>query len=160
MSLECDSCHQIKTCKQCSGCKSVVYCGRECQLKDWTDHKQLCKLVQQANQSKTFVKHIIQEATGDKVYPKSGQTVVVHYTGKLVNGKKFDSSVDRKEPFEFSIDVGQVIQGWDKGVMTMAKGEKALLICSPDYAYGSSGAGRMIPPNSTLIFEVELLDLQ
>lgn len=93
--------------------------------------------------------------------PKAGQTVVVHYTGWLTDGKKFDSSVDRGEPFEFQIGVGQVIQGWDQGVMTMKIGGKRKLTIPPELAYGSRDVGDgLIPPNSTLIFEVELLDLK
>ena len=93
--------------------------------------------------------------------PKKGQTVVVHYTGWLTKGKKFDSSVDRGEPFEFQIGVGQVIQGWDEGVMTMRIGGKRKLTIPPEMAYGSRDVGDgLIPPNSTLVFEVELLDLK
>ncbi len=97
--------------------------------------------------------------TGDS--PSIGQTVIVHYTGWLTNGKKFDSSVDRGEPFEFQIGVGQVIQGWDDGVLTMKIGGKRKLTIPPELAYGNSDVGNgLIPPNSTLIFEVELLDLK
>ncbi|KXH77179.1 MAG: peptidylprolyl isomerase [Candidatus Thorarchaeota archaeon SMTZ-45] len=92
--------------------------------------------------------------------PKQGQTVVVHYTGWLTNGKKFDSSVDRGQPFEFRIGVGQVIQGWDQGVLTMKVGGKRRLTIPPNLAYGNRDVGNgLIPANSTLIFEVELLDL-
>ena len=97
--------------------------------------------------------------TGDS--PKQGQTVVVHYTGWLTNGTKFDSSVDRGEPFEFQIGVGQVIKGWDEGVITMKIGGKRKLTIPPDLAYGEREVGGgLIPANSTLIFEVELLDLK
>jgi len=97
--------------------------------------------------------------TGDS--PTVGQTVVVHYTGWLTNGKKFDSSVDRGEPLEFQIGVGQVIQGWDDGVLTMRIGGKRKLTIPPELAYGNRDIGNgLIPPNSTLIFEVELLDLK
>ncbi|XP_008284985.1 12 kDa FK506-binding protein-like [Stegastes partitus] len=91
-------------------------------------------------------------------YPGKGQTVTVHYVGTLTNGKKFDSSRDRGDPFEFKLGKGQVIRGWDEGVAQMSLGEVAKLTCSPDYAYGSKGYPPIIPANSTLIFEVELLN--
>merc|ERR1719498_1004663 len=81
----------------------------------------------------------------------------MHYTGTLKDGSKFDSSVDRGRPFEFTIGVGQVIRGWDTGVMEMSVGEKAKLEITPDFGYGAQGAGGVIPPNAHLIFEVELL---
>lgn len=93
-------------------------------------------------------------------YPKKDQTVVVHYVGKLTNGNKFDSSRDRGSPFKFKLGKGDVIRGWDEGVAKMSVGEKATLTCTPDYAYGSKGYPGVIPPNSTLIFEVELLNIQ
>ena len=83
----------------------------------------------------------------------------MHYTGTLTDGTKFDSSRDRNEPFEFTIGEGQVIQGWDQGVMKMSLGEKAILFIGPDYGYGSSGNGP-IPPNANLKFEVELLRIE
>ncbi|XP_022051004.1 peptidyl-prolyl cis-trans isomerase FKBP1A-like [Acanthochromis polyacanthus] len=90
-------------------------------------------------------------------YPKKGQTVTVHYVGTLTNGKKFDSSRDRGDPFEFKLGEGQVIRGWDEGVARMSRGELAKLTCSPDYAYGARGYPPIIPANATLVFEVELL---
>ena len=101
----------------------------------------------------------LDEAVGTGLSPKTGQTVKVHYTGWLQNGTKFDSSVDRGTPFEFPIGVGQVIKGWDEGVITMKIGGKRKLIIPPQLGYGSRGAGS-IPPDSTLIFDVELLGLQ
>ena len=88
----------------------------------------------------------------------AGSRVKVHYTGKLTNGKVFDSSVPRGYPLEFVVGAGQVIRGWDEGITQLQKGQKAILTCPPDYAYGSSGAAGVIPPNATLIFEVELID--
>ncbi len=85
--------------------------------------------------------------------------ITVHYTGWLTNGKKFDSSIDRDEPFEFTLGVGQVISGWDKGIDNMSVGSKIKLTIPPNLAYGDAGAGDIIPPNSTLIFEVELLEV-
>ncbi|MBN2230469.1 MAG: FKBP-type peptidyl-prolyl cis-trans isomerase [Candidatus Thorarchaeota archaeon] len=93
--------------------------------------------------------------------PQRGQKVVVHYTGWLTDGKKFDSSVDRGEPFEFTIGVGQVIRGWDEGVMSMRIGGKRRLTIPPEMAYGTRDVGNgLIPPNSTLVFEVELLNVE
>ena len=91
--------------------------------------------------------------------PKRGETVTVHYTGWLTDGTKFDSSVDRNEPFAFVLGTGQVIQGWDQGVATMRVGDKARLTIPPDLAYGQQGYPGAIPPNATLIFEVELISI-
>mmetsp|Transcript_2379 Transcript_2379/g.15969 ORF Transcript_2379/g.15969 Transcript_2379/m.15969 type:complete len:109 (+) Transcript_2379:2351-2677(+) len=92
--------------------------------------------------------------------PKVGQTVTVHYTGTLANGQKFDSSRDRGEKFRFRIGVGQVIRGWDEGVMQMSVGERATLTCTPDYGYGARGFPPVIPSNSTLVFDVELFAVE
>ena len=96
--------------------------------------------------------------------PKQGQTCVMHYTGWLYEngqkGKKFDSSVDRGQPFQFRIGTGMVIKGWDEGVATMKVGGKRTLILPPEMGYGARGAGGVIPPNATLLFDVELLGLK
>lgn len=96
---------------------------------------------------------------GKGASPTVGKMVKVHYTGTLENGKKFDSSVDRKEPFSFVIGVGQVIPGWDEGVLTMKVGGKRKLTIPAKLGYGARGAGGAIPPNATLLFDVELLDV-
>jgi FKBP-type peptidyl-prolyl cis-trans isomerase len=104
---------------------------------------------------------IIDSKEGTGASPKSGQTCVMHYTGWLYEngqkGKKFDSSVDRNEPFEFPIGQRRVIAGWDEGVASMKVGGKRTLIIPPELGYGARGAGGAIPPNATLMFDVELL---
>ena len=98
---------------------------------------------------------------GKGASPKTGQTCVMHYTGWLTNGKKFDSSVDRGKPFEFKLGVGQVIKGWDQGVATMKVGGKVKLTIPPELGYGSKNVGNgLIPANSILVFEVELLGVK
>ena len=101
----------------------------------------------------------VDEVVGTGESPSPGKNVTVHYTGRLEDGTKFDSSVDRGQPYEFTIGVGQVIKGWDEGVMTMKVGGKRKLIVPPDLGYGSDSSDP-IPPNSTLIFEVELLGVR
>jgi peptidylprolyl isomerase len=107
---------------------------------------------------------IIDTKPGAGASPRQGQTAVVHYTGWLyengTKGKKFDSSVDRGQPFEFPLGQGRVIKGWDEGVATMKIGGKRTLIVPPALGYGARGAGGAIPPNATLMFDVELLGVK
>mmetsp|Transcript_115257 Transcript_115257/g.312873 ORF Transcript_115257/g.312873 Transcript_115257/m.312873 type:complete len:134 (+) Transcript_115257:115-516(+) len=103
------------------------------------------------------VRTVLQEGDG-KTFPKKGDELTMHYTGTLKEGgAKFDSSVDKGRPFVFKIGIGAVIKGWDEGVMEMSLGEKATLDICSEYAYGSRGAGGVIPPNAALVFEVEVL---
>jgi peptidylprolyl isomerase len=107
---------------------------------------------------------IVDTKVGTGAMPRTGQMCVMHYTGWLYSngakGAKFDSSLDRGQPFEFPIGTGRVIKGWDEGVASMKVGGKRTLIIPPDLGYGARGAGGVIPPNATLIFEVELLDVK
>ncbi len=121
--------------------------------------KEIEKLFPDATTTSSGLKYIILEkGNGEK--PKKGNTVSVHYTGYLLNGTKFDSSIDRNQPFTFPLGMGRVIRGWDEGVALLNIGDKAKFIVPPELAYGSRGAGGVIPPDATLIFEVELLGVE
>ena len=102
---------------------------------------------------------VFKEGTGEQV-TKPGDTISVHYTGVLTNGQKFDSSVDRGEPFVFTVGVGQVIPGWDQSLIDMKVGERRRIFIPSALAYAETGAGNVIPPNAGLIFEVELMEIQ
>ncbi|OFZ52866.1 MAG: peptidylprolyl isomerase [Candidatus Brennerbacteria bacterium RIFOXYC1_FULL_41_11] len=97
---------------------------------------------------------------GDGLEAQNGKIVTVNYVGKLLDGKKFDSSYDRNQPFSFTLGAGQVIQGWEQGILSMKIGGERKLTIPPEMAYGESGVPNVIPPNATLIFEVELLDVK
>lgn len=104
--------------------------------------------------------YYVQTQPGTGVQAEAGKTVSVHYTGKLIDGTKFDSSVDRGSPFDFGLGQGQVIKGWDEGIALMKVGEKGVLLIPSALGYGARGAGGAIPPNSILVFDVELLDVK
>ena len=104
--------------------------------------------------------YYVEVKKGTGVQATAGKTVSVHYTGTLINGTKFDSSVDRKKPFEFVLGQGQVIPGWDEGIAMMKKGGKAKLIIPSKLAYGENGSAPVIPPSAPLVFDVELLDVK
>jgi FKBP-type peptidyl-prolyl cis-trans isomerase len=116
-----------------------------------------CKSVILESNRNGYAKKILQEGDNQH-FPKRGKKVLVHYTGMLMNGKQFDSSRAKGRPFSFVIGKKNVIQGWDEGVMTMSVGERALFVISPQWAYGESGIPSVIPPNATLVFDVELLE--
>lgn len=103
-----------------------------------------------------YVDHVL----GTGPTPEAGQTIVVHYTGRLTDDTKFDSSLDRGQPFAFQVGVGKVIKGWDEGLLTMRVGGNRTLTIPPHLGYGQRGAGNVIPPNATLVFDVELLEIR
>ena len=116
-------------------------------------------LPEETNQMGESLKiEVLKEGTG--LGAKNGDTVVVHYTGTLIDGKKFDSSLDRGEPYSFPLGAGEVIAGWEQGILGMKVGEKRKLFIPSDLAYGERGADGIIPPNAPLIFEVELLEIK
>ena len=113
-----------------------------------------------ATASATDQLQVTDEKVGTGAEAVAGKTVTVNYVGTLTNGTKFDSSYDRNQPFSFQLGGGQVIKGWDQGVAGMKVGGKRKLVIPPDLGYGAQGAGSSIPPNATLVFEVELLDVK
>jgi len=121
--------------------------------------KKIASLVEGFEKSATGLYSKITKA-GTGAQPKKGQTIHAHYEGRLVNGTVFDSSYARGEPLEFAVGIGQVIKGWDEGLLAMKTGEKRTLVISPDLGYGARGAGGVIPPNAWLVFDVELVALK
>jgi len=113
-----------------------------------------------AQKTASGLMYVVDKKPSTKEKPVKGMNVTAHYTGKLMSGMKFDSSVDRGEPFSFPVGLGRVIKGWDEAFLSMGRGEKRTLIIPPSLGYGARGAGRVIPPNSWLIFEVELIDFK
>ena len=111
-------------------------------------------------ETESGLKYIITQENPDGIQPQSGQKVSVHYAGRLSDGTLFDSSYKRGQPLQFPVGVGQVIPGWDEGIQLLKTGEKATLVIPADLAYGARGAGGVIPPNATLVFDVELIDVQ
>lgn len=145
----------------CGCSQPPVKTAQDAKVAEKTDKKETEKLVSLPSGLKF---EILKSALDDAKKPANGKTVTVHYTGWLEEngkeGRKFDSSVDRNQAFSFRVGVGQVIKGWDEGVLDMKVGEKRRLVIPPQLAYGESGAGNVIPGNSTLIFDVELLEVE
>merc|ERR1719281_1854739 len=119
----------------------------------------LSRRVLNPRQCRTAVTKTTIKPGDGKTFPQRGSRLTMHYTGWLKSGKKFDSSVDRNQPFQFQIGVGQVIRGWDEGIVGMCVGEKRKLIVPPELGYGDQGAGEVIPGGATLHFDVELLNI-
>lgn len=111
-----------------------------------------------AETTESGLKYIVTEPGQDSDKPAKGQAITAHYTGYLLDGSKFDSSVDRNQPFVFAVGMGMVIKGWDEALASMTKGEKRTLIIPHELGYGANGYPPVIPPSATLIFEVELID--
>ena len=149
----CPACNSTSATQRCSACHSVLYCGANCQKKHWSAHKETCKKIREAEKA-GFIKTITQASTTPDKKPNKGATVRMKYRGYLPSGKVFDSN---DEGFEFTLGVGQVIRGWDQGIATMAVGEKATICISSEFAYGRRGASGAVPPNSPIVFDVEML---
>jgi peptidylprolyl isomerase len=122
------------------------------------DQKVIAEKWPGAETTPSGLKYVVDRPGDGGPRPPAGSRVKAHYTGTLLSGSKFDSSRDRGEPFEFQVGVGQVIRGWDEAFQDMTRGEKRTLIIPPQLGYGSRGAGGLIPPDATLIFDVELID--
>ena len=138
---------------------SVFYfLARDSQEDKIQEENEKKEMVSENSKEQELQIEILKQGTGEEV--KSGDNIAVHYTGTLEDGTKFDSSLDRGKPFAFTLGIGQVIKGWDIGVLGMKVGEKRKLVIPSEFGYGETGTpGGPIPPNSTLIFEVELLSI-
>ncbi|MDP2438636.1 MAG: FKBP-type peptidyl-prolyl cis-trans isomerase [archaeon] len=153
---QCGSCQKGGAASRCAACQKVRYCGAECQKSDWAYHKNICPALK-ALDATAFVKVVIK--AGDGPHPPKGAKCQMHYEGKLLSGKVFDASRPKARTFDFNVGTGMVIKAWDEGVAQMQKGERAYIVSSPGYAYGSRDVGGgLIPANSVLVFDVELLD--
>jgi len=152
--LQCAVCSKNQNLMACTACRGIFYCGKDHQKEHWKTHKPTCGKIQEAAKAGVFKETIQAGQEGNK--PPTNSAVKVNYVGKFADGRVFDKSEGRG-PFEFHIGHGEVIKGWDVGVAQMTVGEKAVLYVSSEFAYGNRGAGNAIPPNSPLIFEVELL---
>lgn len=128
----------------------------------WADSKPKKMKNQSSKRKQKMADQLVIEEiqAGEGEFPKKGQQVTVHYVGTLEDGTKFDSSRDRGKPFTFTLGVGQVIKGWDQGIAQLKKGARAKLTIPPALGYGAYGAGGVIPPNATLVFDVELIDFK
>jgi len=142
--------------------KKLIFPGEEGYQPGTQEQPQQAQNIQQAQQQEEFGDELKAEIVkqGEGQEAQKGDKATVHYVGVLENGTKFDSSIDRGQPFQFTLGAGQVIQGWDLGVVGMKIGEVRKLYIPSAYGYGEQGAGDLIPPNSNLIFEVELLGLE
>lgn len=152
------SCDAVK-CKAkgavvCNGCRVARFCNPQHQEQSAAAHKQHCQGLREALE-KGWSKRVVTEGEGP--LPPQGAMMDMHYTGELVNGSEFDSSRGKGRTFGFELGAGEVIEGWDKGVAAMKRGERALLYLRPDHGYGKHGAEPDIPGNAFLIFDVELV---
>lgn len=178
-SSACVSCGD-RPAKPCSRCRAVSYCGRDCQRKAWPAHKGLCSLLADldlglaqptdrrltganalfaAADGKTHVKHVVRDGHPDGASPNNESMVRVHYVSYLADGQRIDSSVDKEAPYDFHLTRSRVAQGWRDAMLTMRVGEKARIAIPPHAAYADRGVRGKVPPNSALVFDVELLEV-
>lgn len=143
--------------QQCSACKSARFCSADHAKAGWKKHKVACKAIKSIDAKQGWVKQITKEGEGEPV--GKGRKTNVHYVGTFANGAVFDSSRKRDKEFTFVPGEGRVIAGWDEAVPTMKVGERAMLYVLGDYAYGPAGSPPVIPPNATLVFDVEVISV-